>query len=142
MSEDDEDFERLPPAHPRFSGHFTHRLYDPDDYENDELPPFGSDEGSDEIHDWAERLDELRQNPTLRYMLGDDADEQIRELSATAQVDVDDILIGLGFTLLRFTGQIDPEGRQWLLDALTRQQQHTRQREYIQLRADLISFPG
>ena len=80
---DDEDFERLPPAHPRFAAHFTHRVYDPDDYENDELPPFGSDEGSDEIHDWAERLDELRQNPTLRYMLGDDADEQISELAST-----------------------------------------------------------
>lgn len=138
---DDEDLERLPPAHPRFAAHFTHGIYDPDDYENDELPPFGSDEGSDEIHDWAERLDELRQNPTLRYMLGDDADEQISELERTAQVDVDDILIGQGFTLLRFTGQIDPEGRQWLLDALARQHRQTGQNEYAHLRTDLVTFP-
>lgn len=137
---DDEDLDRLPPAHPLFAAHFTHRLYDPDDYQNDEQPPFGSDEGSDEIHDWAERIDELERHRTLRYMLGDDADEQIDELRGDAQVDADDILIGQGFTLLRFTGQIDPEGRTWLLEALDRQHRHTGQDEYALLRADLLSF--
>lgn len=137
---DDDDLDRLPPAHPRFAAHFRHQLYDPDNYENDELPPFGSDEGSDEVHDWAERLDELGQNPTLRYMVGEDADGLIANLQQTEQVDGDDILVGQGFTLLRFTGQIDGEGRRWLLDALARQHQNTGFNEYAQLRADLESF--
>ena len=140
MPDDDDDLERLPPAHPAFAAHFTHQLYDPDDYQNDELSPFGSDEGSDEIHDWAERLDELHRDPTLRSMLGAGADAQIAQLRVTEQVDVDDIVIGLGFTLLRFTGQIDPEGRHWLLEALSRQHRHTGLDEYAQLRADLMSF--
>ena len=103
-------------------------------------PPFGSDEGSDEIHDWADRLDELRQNPTLRYMVGTDADALIANLRKSESVDVDDIVVGQGFTLLRFTGQIDGEGRRWLREALTRQHRHTGQDEYAQLLSDLDSF--
>lgn len=68
MTDDDEDVQPLPPAHPRFTAHFTRQNYDADDYMNDELPPFGSDEGSDAVHEWAERLDELALHPTLRYM--------------------------------------------------------------------------
>jgi len=52
---------------------------------------------------WFEKL---QQNPTPRYMLGKDANQQITELRASVQVDIDDILMGQGFTLLRFTGQL------------------------------------
>lgn len=137
----DDDAEALPPAHPRFAAHFTHQLYDPDDFRNVELPPFGSDEGSDEVHDWAERLEELQRNPTLRYMLGNSADAVISDLRAHAQVDADDILIGQGFTLLRFTGRIDLEGRRWLVETLSRQQARTGLDEYARLEEDLRSFP-
>ncbi len=138
---DDEDV-ALPSAHPRFAAHFTRRIYDPDDFRNDELPPFGSDEGSDEVHDWAERIDELRRNPTLRHMLGEHADAEIASLRTHAQVDADDILIGAGFTLLRFTGQIDAEGRGWLLEALSRQYRHTKLKEYRLLEEDVRAFPS
>lgn len=135
---DDDELDRLPPAHPGFSKHFTRQCYDPDDYMNDETPPFGSDEGSDEIHDWAERLDELREHPTLRYMIGSEgAEDLIADLATSKQIDVDDILIGQGFTLLRFTGQIDPEGRRWLRDALIRQRRHTGDPTYAHLQTDL-----
>lgn len=134
----------LPPAHPRFLAHFTHRLYDADDYTNDDVPPFGNDEGSDEVHDWAERTDELRDHPTLRHMLGDEADAMIADLERTPQTDVDDIVIGQGFTLLRFTGQIDPEGRRWLVDALRRQKAGgwDGTEAYTQMLRDLGSFEG
>jgi uncharacterized protein YfeS len=130
----------LPKADPRFVAHFTNPIYDTADDENDDLAPFGTDEGSDELRAWAGRLDDLRVHPTLRHMLGADADEQIEELRQTLQVDVDDILIGRGFTLLRFTGQIDPEGRRWLIEALQRQNKRGRGGEYAEMLRDLSGF--
>jgi hypothetical protein len=72
-------------------------------------------------------------------------------LQEHGQTEADDILIGQGFTLLRFTGQgftllrftgqIDSEGRRWLSQALSRQHAHTGHEEYAQLEADLRSFP-
>ena len=112
--------DQLPEAHPRFSTHFINPIYDPDVASNDEVAPFDSSEGYDELHDWAQKLGDLRAHPTLRHMLGDDADEQINDLRHSQEVDVDDIVIGLGFTLLRFTGQIDAEGHTWLVEALQR----------------------
>ncbi len=138
MGED--DAYRLPPAHRRFTAHFTAPFYDADDFNNDDIPPFGSDEGSDAVHDWADRLDELSAHPTLRHMLGDTADEQVAELRNSEQTDVDDIIIGLGFTLLRFTGHIDPEGQGWLVEALARQDGRTPGGEYATMLDDLASF--
>lgn len=136
----DDELDRLQPAHPSFAAHFTDPIYDPDDYQNDERPPFGSDEGWDEVHDWAERIDDLQAHPTLRYMLGDNAEGQMAELRDIEQIDVDDILIGQGFTLLRFTGQIDPEGRGWLLEVLQRQDARAPGGEYATLLQDLTSY--
>lgn len=82
------------------------------------VPPFGTDDGFDEVHDWAERIDDLRRHPTLRHMLGTHAGKQIGAQEAGDLDDDDDIVIALGFTLLRFTGQIDTEGRRWLRNAL------------------------
>lgn len=138
MTEDGTD--RLPPPHPIFSAHFTDGIYDPSDYANDDRAPFGNDEGFDEIHDWADRLDELRTHRTLRYMIGEGADQLTEELRFNSQVDVDDIVVALGFTLLRFTGQIDPEGRDWLLAALQRQDGRAPGSEYAIMLNDLASF--
>ena len=138
---DDEDLERLPPPHPRFAAHFKQRFYDADDARNDDLPPFGNDEGSDEVHEWAGRLDELQTHPTLRHMLGEDADGVVAELRTSEQADVDDILIGTGFSLLRFTGQIDAEGRAWLRKALERQRNRPGSPDiYAAMVGDLDSF--
>jgi hypothetical protein len=73
--------------------------------------------------------------------VGDDADVLIDELEATPQPDVDDFIIGTGFTLLRFTGRIDPEGRNWLLGALERQDSRMPSAEYGTMLADLRAFP-
>ena len=69
-------------------------------------------------------------NPTLRYVIGRGADALIRELRGDHQSHVDDVVIGQGLTLLRYTGQIDAEGRGWLIEALRRQAQDTPGREY------------
>ena len=135
MSEED-----LPAAHPVFAAHFTADIYDPDDYRNDDLPPFGTDEGSDAIHEWAERIEEMQQHPTLRHLLGDTAEDWIADLERSEQGGVDDILIGTGFTLLRFTGEIDGEGRSWLLQALERQNRRDPGAAYATMLEDLTSF--
>lgn len=146
MSNDtDPDGATIRPAHPAFAAHFTRAVYDPDaEAFGDDVPPFGSDEGWDQVFEWAERADELAAHPTLRFMIEANdmsADEFVAELAATEQVDVDDILIGMGFTLLRYTGQIDPEGRGWLEQALTRQRDRDATvDEYDMLLSDLRSF--
>lgn len=141
MQGDDEDLERLPPPHARFTEHFKEQSYDADDVRNDDVPPFGNDEGSDEVHEWAERLDELQTHPTLRHMLGEDADAVVAGLRTTEQAEVDDIVIGTGFSLLRFTGQIDAEGRAWLQEALERQRRRPGYPDvYAAMLADLDSF--
>jgi len=41
--------EALPPSHPLFASHFTKRLYDAEDFRNDDVAPFGTDEGWDAV---------------------------------------------------------------------------------------------
>ena len=53
----------------------------------------------------------------------------------------DAALIATGFSLLRLTGQIDPEGRRWLKDALKRQVNRGQGREYRRMLNDLKSYP-
>ena len=71
-----------------------------------------------------------------------DAEALVSEMAETEQVDADDILIGLGFALLRYTGQIDAEGRHWLEQAITRQRDRFGDTisEYDVLLTDLGSF--
>lgn len=140
MDDDVDDDERLPPPHPRFAEHFTGSLYDGDDLMNDGVPPFGSDEGSDAVWEWVERIQDITAHPTLRYMLGGDADALVAELRTTSQPAVDDIMIGTGFALLRFSGQIDAESRGWLIGALQRQLQRSGSAAYETLLDDLATF--
>jgi len=136
MSEED----LLPPAHPAFAAHFTSRFYDADDPGHNELPPFGTDEGADGVSEWGGRLDVLERARSLRELLGEDADEQIADLRGGDSADGDDLLVSLGFTFLRYTGRIDAEGRDWLLEALRRQIKRYPGIEYATMLQDLSIF--
>src|SRR4051812_21133688 len=59
---DTEDYEDLPRAAPAFAAHFTDPVYND---EGDDFAPFGSDEGSDIVHESAERRDELGPDSTV-----------------------------------------------------------------------------
>ncbi len=82
----------------------------------------------------------MQQHPTLRHLLGDTAEDWTADLERSEEGGEDDILIGVGFTLLRFTGEIDREGRGWLLQALERQNRRDPGAAYATMLADLTSF--
>jgi uncharacterized protein YfeS len=110
------------PAHPAFASHFSAPLYgDP----TDEFGPFGSELGWDVAAEWSDRRAELDDRTTLRRLAEQefddpaDADEMLSP-SPELALELDPALVGLGFTLLRSTGRIDPEGRELLLEALRR----------------------
>jgi uncharacterized protein YfeS len=134
----DEDEQRLLPAHPGFASHFRHRIYDADDYRNDDTMPFGTDEGADTVADWNDRADELRADTTLRDMLGTSADG----FAEGRTRDDDDEVIAVGFCLLRFTGRIDAEGRRWMTSALRRQVDRQAGKEYRRMLRDLDNLPA
>jgi NAD(P)-dependent dehydrogenase (short-subunit alcohol dehydrogenase family) len=137
-----EDEDRLPPAHPDFASHFTSKFYDADDLENGDAPPFGSDAQWDGVYEWAGRIDDLRDHPTLRHMLrGSPHDQRAEDYPDLDSQDVDDMVINQGFTLLRYTGQIDPEGHQWLMEALHRQNERFRDAAYETMIGDLMTTP-
>lgn len=124
VDEFDDEVGALPEAHPRFAAHFTDPLYED---EGDEFAPFGSDEGSDTLAMWDDRRDELTQATTVRWMMDDEEtpfsfDDALDEMNEPrdegASVDGITFLISTAFTLLRFTGQIDEEGKQAALRAL------------------------
>jgi uncharacterized protein YfeS len=134
-----------PPEHPAFAAHFTDSIYRASAVGNDDLLPFGTDEGFDTLWDWAERVGELKADPRLRALLGDGADELIAELrDGEPNVDDDAMIIATGFALLRFTGQIDAEGREWLIEVLQRHVDEHAGDEYDTMLADLATFipPG
>ena len=57
----------------------------------------------------------------------------------------DGAVVGVGFTLLLFTGHIDPEGKQLVLDAVRREARYYSDdslREFPVLLRDLQSFPA
>lgn len=119
----------LPAEHPHFARHFTSSFYDADSDGNYDAPPFGTDLGADDVTEWAGRLNELQRGCTLRHMLGGE------------RADADDnIVISLGFTLLRYTGQIDAEGRAWLIEALNRQRSLDPGSEYATVLQDVLTF--
>lgn len=115
----------LPDARASFTAHFSDPIYED---VADEFAPFGSDEGWDLLHEWAERRDELRAGTTLAELIeesgfGDLAAEiVVQEDSGIpapgGQIDAATIVVGAGFTLLRLSGRIDDAGRQHMLDAL------------------------
>lgn len=100
-------------AHPNFRKRFTADAYRD---LTSEFGIFGSDEAADLLSEWTDRRDELNSNSTLRQLLlGDDH----ATLPHNGD-DFDDFVIGAGFTLLWLTGNIDQEGRELMLTALTR----------------------
>lgn len=124
----------LPEAAQAFRTHFTDPLYD--DPEG-EFAPFGTDEGFDMLHEWAERRGELASTSTLSQLLeesGFDGVEQQLDVPEPAglgrehgpakipvpggQIDAATIVIGAGFTLLRLTGNLDEQGKRLTLKAL------------------------
>ena len=117
--------EDLPAASPAFAAHFTDPVYDDP---ADEFAPFGTDEGFDMVHEWAERRHELSPDTTVADVIEESGFAHVAsELdnpegpgvpAAGGQVDAATITIGAGFTLLRLTGRIDQDGRQQTLKAL------------------------
>jgi hypothetical protein len=110
----DDDF---PKPHKTFAKHFTDPLYHD---EGEELVPFGSDEGSDTLWIWTTRRSELTKCMTLRWMIEQDDEAGALDDPGNNGPDVDGFIIGAGFALLLFTGHIDTEGKELLLDALHR----------------------
>jgi uncharacterized protein YfeS len=115
----------LPTGHPRFLADFDNPLYS--DTSGD-FATFGTDEGADLFAEWSHRINELSETTTLRQLLDDGvhlpAPSAVDELTEVGP-DGDSIIISARFTLRRLTGHIDDEGRQFLLDALTRSTSHT-----------------
>lgn len=136
---EDEDFD-LGPKHPDFAAHFRDPLYDDP---ADDLAPFGNDEGWDLLADWAKRSDQLDGSSTLEQIAPEwfeDAPLVPDDLSED-DVDLNDIVIGAGFTLLRLTGQIGEVDRALVLRALEiRDRTYGPQRETQQMRTDLLAF--
>ena len=133
---DDAEVERLRAAHPRFVASFRHRIYDTDDYRNDDRMPFGTDEGADTVAEWNDRTDELTAETPLSQLLGGSGDD----FSTDSNPDDDDMLIAAGFSLLRFTGRIDAEGGRWVMAALKRQKSRDAGSEYRRMLKDLENF--
>ena len=107
----------FPKPHPRFAARFTDPLYFD---EGEEFAPFGSDEGSDTLAYWAERRGELGKCTTLRWMFAQDDEAGALDDPSQNGPDVDGFVIGAGFALILFTGHVDTEGKQLMLDALHR----------------------
>ncbi|GAB2597148.1 hypothetical protein [Microlunatus antarcticus] len=107
-------------THPRFAEHFTDPIYDDP---ADDFAPFGSDEGSDLFVEAEEQRTELGPTATVSDVLeltaAEDAAAFVDEIEEGSP-DLDGFVIAAGFALLRLTGQIDAQGRQWLQDALDR----------------------
>lgn len=140
----------LPDAAPAFASHFTDPLYDDP---ASELAPFGTDEGWDMLHEWAERREGLTAATTVRDLLAGSGFEGIEEQldvperstipQPGGQIDAAVITIGAGFTLLRLTGRIDAEGKALTLKALdVLIDRFDSAPELVRQRADLQSFTG
>lgn len=136
---DDEDAD-LGPKHPSFAAHFRDPIYDDP---ADDLAPFGNDEGADLLADWADRAEELDSGSTLIQiapewfengpLVPDDLNEE--------DVDLNDVIIGAGFTLLRLTGQIGEQDRALVLRALDiRDGTYGQEPQTQQMRTDLLAF--
>ena len=136
---DDEDID-LGPKHPVFAAHFRDPIYDD---EADDLAPFGNDEGWDLLADWSKRTDELHSGSTLAQIAPEwfeDAPLVPADLNED-NVDLNDVVIGAGFTLLRLTGQISEADRALVLRALDiRDRTYGADPHTQQMRTDLLAF--
>jgi hypothetical protein len=136
---DDEDAD-LGPKHPSFAAHFRDPIYDDP---ADDFAPFGNDEGADLLADWADRAEKLGSGSTLRQIAPEwfeDAPLLPADLNED-DVDLNDIVIGAGFTLLRLTGQIGEQDRALVLRALDiRDRTYGQQPQTQQMRTDLLAF--
>ena len=144
------DNDELPAAAPAFAAHFTDPVYDDP---GGEFAPFGTDEGFDLLHEWAERRDELGPTTTVADLVEESGfSDVVSELDSPegpgipqpgGQADAATITIGAGFTLLRLTGRIDDEGRRQTLkaiDVLIRR--YDSPEELVRQRADLQAWDG
>lgn len=136
-ADDDGD---LGPKHPAFAAHFRDPIYDD---EGDDLAPFGNDEGWDLVVLTARRADELDGSTTLAQIdpewFGDEA--EVAAALDDDDIDMVDVVIGAGFTLLRLTGQIDDFGRALVFRALdARDRVYGSQPQTERMRADLLAF--
>lgn len=135
---EDEDY-GLGLKHPAFAAHFRDPIYD--DEAND-LAPFGNDEGWDLLVGWVKRADELDSVSTLVQIAPEWFEEApVPDDLNEDDVDLNDIVIGAGFTLLRLTGQIGEADRALVLRALDiRDRTYGQHPETQQMRTDLLTF--
>jgi uncharacterized protein YfeS len=135
----DEDTD-LGPKHPSFAAHFQDPIYDDP---ADELAPFGSDEGADLLEEWVDRAEELDSGSTWTQIAREwfeDAPLLPADLNED-DVDLNDIVIGAGFTLLRLSGRISEADRALMLRALDmRERTYGQQPQTQQMRTDLLAF--
>ena len=140
----------LPKAAPGFTSHFTDPVYeDP----AGEFAPFGTDEGWDLLHEWADRRSELNTSSTVSQLLEESGFGEMEhqlDVPETAgipvpggQVDAATMVIGAGFTLLRLTGHVDEQGKRLTLKALNVLiDRYDSPSELLRQRADLESWQG
>ncbi|MFJ4224256.1 hypothetical protein [Microbacterium sp. NPDC089695] len=142
------DENALPAAAPTFAAHFTDPIYDDP---ADEFAPFGTDEGWEILHEWAERRGELHPKTTLEDLIVESGfGDIVAEIDTDAgpgipepggQIDAATIVVGTGFTILRLTGRIDKEGLEQTLKALDILIDHYGPSEaLVRQRADLESW--
>lgn len=131
----------LPEAHSAFAAHFTDDLYDNTD---DVYAPFGSVESEELLRECAEKRDELEDGAVITDIVeafGDDLGDRIG--MDEEETDLESLVVGAGFTLLRLTGQIDEQDRQYVLRALRHLEQvYGEQSEIDTMTEDLASFDG
>ena len=113
----------------------------------EEFAPFGSDEGFDTLYTWQEDSQDLTACTTVRSMLGPDGVDRPGPTTPPATDDPvqDGLVVGVGFTLIFFTGHIDTEGKQLVLDAVRREAAYydnERISQFPVLLRDLESFPA
>jgi hypothetical protein len=137
----DADF---PAPHPAFAEHFADPMYHD---AGDELAPFGSDEGFDLLFTWKEKARDLTACTTVRSVFEGDDPAAAGGIDRTSDDDPaqDGAIVGAGFTLIFFTGHIDPEGKRLVMDAIRREARYYRNgriREFPVMLRDLESFPA
>lgn len=103
---------------PAFVQHFTDPLYD---NPGDEFAPFGSDEGSDLLADWAARRGDLDQTSTLATVLGCGPDvvaTYAGEMDGIDGIETAMFITSAAFVLLRLAGHLNEADQQRALAAL------------------------
>jgi uncharacterized protein YfeS len=116
-----------------------------------EFAPFGTDEGWDLLHGWAQRRSDLTGRTAVVQILHEsdfawaEHELDVREPPGIPrpgrQVDAATIIVGAGFTLLRLTGHIDADGRKLTLRALdVLTERYGSPAELLRQRADLASW--